>query len=122
MKRKFFKLAKALADRSEHHTKIGAVIVKKNRVISVGYNKPRKTHPKSKHPFSTIHAELDAILGVSRKDLKDATIYVYREYKNGNPALARPCKYCWMHLEEVGIKKVYYTCSGGWKMEKITND
>lgn len=55
------------------------------------------------------HAEFSTILGLSREDLKDSTIYVYREQKCGKLAIAKPCESCYNMLLEVGVKRIYYT-------------
>lgn len=119
MKVRFFDLAKALSKKSTYHHQMGAVVVKKSRVIGVGFNKPSKTHPKSNTKFNTIHAELDAILGLDRSDLKGADIYVFREYKDGRPAMAKPCPHCQQLLIEVGIRNIYYTKDGKFEKETV---
>jgi deoxycytidylate deaminase len=119
MKMKFFKLAKVLSEKSSYCHKLGAVVVKKNKVIGTGYNKPNKTHPKSNNSFKTVHAELDAILKVNAEELNGATIYVYRETKDGLPANAKCCKYCRELLKMVGIKKICYTSDKSFKEEIV---
>lgn len=111
-----------MAGKSDHKHQVGAVIVNKNRIIGLGFNKATKTHPRSPHPFKTIHAELDSILGIPKEHLRGSEIYVYREYVGGKPAMARPCKYCWALLQEVGIKTVYYTDNGEYKQEIISEN
>ena len=114
MKSKYFDLAQKLSLKSTHPKhKLGCVVVKKNEVIGLGFNK-FKTHPKSKHPFQMIHAELDATLGINREVLSGAEVYVYRETKDGAQAIAKPCPYCEAALREVGVKKVYYTTDYGY--------
>lgn len=110
----FVKVAKEAASNSTHHHKLGAVIVKKGRVISVGFNKPRKTHPKSNTRFKTIHAEFDAILGCDQEDLRGATLYVVRSARSG-PNLAKPCSCCMELIKLVGIKKVVYSTGYGFE-------
>jgi dCMP deaminase len=90
---------------------MGAVVVKKNKVIGMGFNKI-KTHPKSNHPQKMIHAELDAILDCSEEDLIGADLYVFREYKNGEWACAKPCKHCQELISLCGVKNVFYTDEG----------
>jgi deoxycytidylate deaminase len=51
MKNRFFDVAKAASKHSDHPAhKLGAVIVKGNKIISVGFNK-NKTHTKSNHAW-----------------------------------------------------------------------
>jgi len=108
-KRRFFDLAKKLSYKSEYHHKLGAVVVKKGKVIGIGFNKPNKTHTKATTPFKTIHAEFDAIIGVSKEDLIGATIYVYRQHADGSPASSKPCASCENLIRLAGISKVCYT-------------
>lgn len=116
---KFFDLARMMSLHSTYRFQIGAVIVRKNEIIGTGFNKPTKTHPESKHPFRTIHAELDAIVGSDRSRLKGADIYVYREHKDGTYACARPCEHCMALLKEYGVRNIYYTELGGFEYERI---
>lgn len=121
MKMKYFKLAKTLSKKSNHPSHhLGAVLVKKNKIVSVGWN-TCKTHPKSPHQFKTIHAEFMAILGVHPKDLQDAHIYVYRERKNGEPALAKPCETCYNLIQQVGIETVFYSDYNSYRKEWVQN-
>ena len=88
--------------------KLGAILIKKGRVVAVG-NNHRKTNPRYgvKADFMTLHAEGDLLyscykLGI---DTRKTTMIVYR--KNGK--LARPCIHCQKLIEKAGIKKVIYT-------------
>lgn len=120
MKLRFFQLAKRLTEFSDHHQhSIGSVIVKKNRVISVGHNS-LKTHTHSPHGFKSTHSEFKACWGANPKDLKGASIYVYRQRRDGSLALARPCSSCYSFIKSCGIKYVYYTDYDSYKMEKVS--
>ena len=119
MKLRYFELAKRLTSLSDHHQhSIGSVVVKKNKVISVGYNS-LKTHTQSPHAFKSTHSEFKACWGVDPIDLKGASIYIYRQRRNGSLALARPCSSCYSFLKSVGIKYIYYTDYDTYKMEKL---
>lgn len=88
--------------------KLGAVIVKRGKVIAFGHNKA-KTHPRygSKSGFHTLHAEGDSLWTAEKLevDVKGATMIVYRK----NALNARPCKDCQRLIREAGIKRVIYT-------------
>jgi deoxycytidylate deaminase len=115
---RFFDLAKKISKLSDHKNyKIGSVIARGSKVISVGINNV-KTHPKSTHPFKSLHAEMAAIL-LAKQDLRDCSIYVFRETKDGNWACARPCQYCWELISASGIRKVHFTTYMGRSMETI---
>jgi deoxycytidylate deaminase len=103
-----------LSDHRKHH--VGAVILRRDRVIGVGFNQ-RKSHPRSPHTW-TIHAELKAILN-AREDLTGCTIYVYREHRNGALACARPCIHCQVLLKEVGIVQAHFSTETGYGGMKI---
>lgn len=119
MKARFFDLAKKMSYKSTHpEHRIGGVIVKKSRVISLGFNKP-KTHTKSNHLYKNIHCELDCILSAEKGDLQGSTLYLYRENKQGVPSLSRPCKWCQVLIREVGIKAVCYTDHNSFKKEML---
>lgn len=116
---KFIKLLKKIKSYSDHPMyKMSCVIADKNQVISIGFNK-YKTHPKSLHPWGFIHAELAAILDNKFADLKGCTAYIYRETRDGKPAMAKPCPTCMETLKLAGIKKVVYTYNNGHKEENI---
>lgn len=112
--KKYFDLAKNMSMKSDHRQyKLGCVIVKKNTIISTGYNQ-LKTHPKSPDKWKMIHAEFSAIYNIPQDLLKGSTAYVYREFKTGKTALAKPCKDCENLLRTNGIKTVYFTTTLGY--------
>lgn len=124
---KFFTLAKNASEFSNFdRIKIGSVLVYKNKVISVGYNM-KKSHPYQKilnkygkynqdRINNYLHSEINCLLSV--KDLNinwnKVYIFIYREDKNGNLAMCKPCSSCVNALKEIGIKKVFYTDKNGY--------
>lgn len=112
------RLARKAALRSKFKHRLGAVIVKGGRVLSVGTNAIRYTKylPNRKYPES-VHAEEAAIVRLlqSRRqdDLVGADIYVCRVNRNGQPRLARPCPSCEALIHAVGIRNVYWTTNDG---------
>ncbi len=85
-----------------------ALVVKKNRVLSVGYNNP-KTHPLAKTKMRQLHAEIDALIGCTEKQLDGAELIVVRARRDRKIGMAKPCKVCHEFIKHVGIKRVYYT-------------
>ena len=93
--------------------KVGAAIIKNNRVYSLGYNGMPKgcddtTMPwgkddpdplKTKRPY-VVHAELNAILNAN-KDLTGTTLFVTRF----------PCNECAKAIIQSGIREVIYSHS-----------
>jgi dCMP deaminase len=82
---------------------VGAVVAKDGHKLSDGHNKPVPNKKiddyfcQSKQPFM-IHAEMDALLKLTSKQAKDATIYI---------TLA-PCLECCKLIAACGIKRVVY--------------
>jgi len=102
------------AQQSKHKDyKLGAVIFSNGKkIISSGRNHTQRSVKRINKEFlkwpTTVHAEVDAIIK-SRCDLKRKKIFVVRINKKGQFLLAKPCKYCQMYLEYVGIRTVYYS-------------
>jgi deoxycytidylate deaminase len=114
----FLSLAKKASKRSNHRDhKIGCVIVKGNKILGVGFN-VLKTHPHSPHKHKSTHAEFMAVVS-SGYEVSRATAYIFRQQKNGTPAMSRPCESCFRYLTESGIKKIVYTFEGSFKEEKV---
>lgn len=100
----FIELAELVAKRSpDAKRQVGAVVVKGGHKISDGYNKPvpnKKIYDyfcQSKQPYM-IHAEMNALLELTLKQTKDATIYI---------TLA-PCTECCKLIAACGIQRVVY--------------
>lgn len=98
---------KSMALLSKVRFKLGAVLVKKGKVLLSTFNS-RKTHPKfgcGRH--GTLHAEARLILKALNRgiDIRACNIYVYR---NGNRN-SKPCQDCQKLIKKHGLKKVYYS-------------
>lgn len=127
--KKFLKVAKAVSQTSDfYRIHIGAVIVKKNRIISVGCNL-LKTHPiQKKYDMyrgidedeirHRLHAEMACILA-AKEDLHGATIYIYRKNRNGELGMCRPCPACYQMISDSGITRMVYTTPDGIAEEMI---
>jgi deoxycytidylate deaminase len=109
-------LAKNLAVTSEYgNFRHGAVLEKGSAILGVGVNNEkycsvgaRYRSPHKGH--STYHAEIHAILNLSRDVTRGATIYVARaSKKDGSYRMSKPCPMCHAVLQERGIKKVVYS-------------
>ena len=135
MKTEFFKAAKKCAEQSNYNgassAKIGAVAVFRHTIIAQGRNQD-KTHPlqqryniyrynvNGNHYYpSKMHAEMELISKIRYLDvnISEVEIYVYRETKSGQKALAKPCLACETALRELGIRRVYYTGNNSYISE-----
>jgi deoxycytidylate deaminase len=128
--RAYFAAAKAMSELSDHRHKLGVVVVNKHRIISTGFNSDTKCHKvqalldKDRYGCECpgkIHAETSALLPLIRDnvDLHRATIYIYREHRNGSRALARSCPSCQKLIRQCGIKRMYYTVENGFAYEDM---
>ena len=103
----FMQIAEVVAKRSKDpHTKVGAVIVKDNHILGIGYNaEPRgfsydfDWHSKEKYDY-VIHAELNAIANSTYfgNSIAGSTIYL----------TLSPCSECMKLLIQYGIGTIYY--------------
>lgn len=123
---RFFNVAKAIAKTSTYKgPHIGCCVVYKGDVISVAAN-CNKTHPiqynynkfRGFNPQETcnkMHAEVHAISRINSRhiDWKYVNIYTYRETRNGEPAISKPCEACSRLIKDLGIPFVYYIDSNG---------
>ena len=129
--RAYFKTAKAIAELSDFpKVKIGCCAVYKHKIVSSGCNST-KTNPAQKrwniYRFNadtpaTIHAELSCLLPLINRgdiDFSDVSLYIYREYKNGEPALSKPCPSCMALIRELGIRKLFYTGDNSYINEEL---
>jgi tRNA(Arg) A34 adenosine deaminase TadA len=101
-----------------------AFLVKKNKIVKIGWNRKR-THPEiSKHPYHDgyvgTHAELDVILKSGLKDLNDHSMIVIRVDRKGRLANSKPCPGCLSLLKSYNVEEVFYSDTEG-NIEKLSN-
>lgn len=84
---------------------VGSVIVKNNRLISMGYNgyipgAPHISRVQDNHEQSIIHSEVNAITDCAKRgaSLEDAKIYVTHY----------PCINCFRSIAACGIKEIIF--------------
>ncbi len=115
----------------QHH--LGAVFYYKGQILATGfnsqktspiqkkYNRERNFDVEASYAKNSLHAECACLSKVRYLDIdfSKAALFVYREHKNGQRALARPCKACMKFIKELGIQNIYYTTDNGWCHERI---
>ena len=85
--------------------KVGCVLVKNNRLISMGYNgflagTDHRSIVRWGHEQATIHAEINAITDAAKRGVSiDDTVAYITHY---------PCINCFKALASSGVKKIYY--------------
>lgn len=119
----YLNIAKAVLQRSTClKRKYGCVIVKDDVIVATGYNGSprgevnccdsgkckRLNIPHNSGDYSickAVHAEQNAIISASRKDLIDSTVYLYCE-ENNEPIAAEPCPICRNMLVNAKVKNI----------------
>lgn len=102
----FMSIALLASQRSPcERLQVGSVIVKNNRLISMGYNgyipgAPHISRVKDNHEQSIIHSEINAITDCAKRgvSLEAAKIYVTHY----------PCINCFRSIAACGIKEIMY--------------
>ena len=85
--------------------KVGCVLVKNNRLISMGYNgflagTDHQSIVRNGHEQATIHAEINSITDAAKRGVSiDEAVAYITDY---------PCLNCFKALASSGIKKIYY--------------
>ena len=84
---------------------VGSVIVKNNRLISMGYNgyipgAPHISRIQDNHEQSIIHSEINAITDCAKRGVSLEGAKIYRTHY--------PCPNCFKSIAACGIKDVYY--------------
>jgi deoxycytidylate deaminase len=108
---RFLQLAYKTAARSSEDFKLGAVLVRCGKPISMGYNKYNSTNKLVREffGFATVHAECDAVYKAAGMDLRGCTIYVARARAFGEIGQSSPCTQCRVLLISKGVKKIVYS-------------
>jgi dCMP deaminase len=84
---------------------VGSVIVKDNRVISMGYNgyisgAPHISRIENDHEQSIVHSEINAITDCAKRGVSlDKSVIYITHY---------PCVNCFRAIAACGIKEIYY--------------
>ncbi len=97
---------------------------RRGRVLSVGHNSYKKTHPEmarwarlAGEPYRIyLHAETAALAKCRGVPYR---IRIQRFDYLGRPVLAKPCRVCSLAIRESGIKVVEFTCTDGWTVVEL---
>lgn len=131
-----FKIAREVSKLADYNgnAKLGCIAVYKGAVLAKGFNSD-KTHTAqeiwnckrykncgNRYLPSRVHAELSALQKIKYLDIdfSKVHIYVYRELKSGEIAMARPCASCQAYIKAMGIKHIHYTTECGYAAEIFT--
>lgn len=129
------KIVSLLSDNKK--TRVGCVVVYKNKIISMGHNYENKTNPLQKKynelrgydpndsiSRNTLHAEIDALLSIEQniENYNKVHLFIARSKRDESDGIARPCPACMGLIKKMGIKNIYYSTENGpgsWCYEKI---
>lgn len=125
-----FNLAKSIANTSDHHFKVGAVLTYKHKPLRFASNSATKCDPiQAKLDFEKygsycegkLHAESAVLIPYIKRriDISGAEIYIYRCMRNGKSGLARPCSSCMKLIKMCKIKKIHYSTYDGFATETL---
>lgn len=106
------------AENSTYKQRVGAVLVKGNRILAQGYNQLRGHRSlRSNHWDNALHAEMHCIINalrqVSIEDIAGSTMFVSRIKRDGCTGLALPCKDCFAVLTKFRLKRIIFTSTSG---------
>lgn len=138
MKERYFNFARKAAENASYtgtrsSPSIGACCEYKGAIIAKAWNSNKTSPLQAKYNVfrynddttaCKVHAEISLLQKIRWKfgdsiDWSKVHFYIYREYKNGSCAMARPCRSCLEAMRQAGIKKFYYTTDGGFAEEKF---
>jgi deoxycytidylate deaminase len=110
-----------LKKHGDYRCKHFSFIFNKNRLLSIGFNNPTKTHPKNLKirffnrqgiDISTavgIHSELSAVIKLGEEDCTRYTIVNTRINRNNKIDFSKPCEGCSSLLKQLNFKKIFYS-------------
>ena len=91
---------------------LAAVVKRKDGAITVSSN------CNTKRPDPSVHAEYRVL----KKADVGCELFVARVTRDGQWAMAKPCKFCQARIRNRGVKRVYYTISPNewctWEVDK----
>ena len=99
--------------------------VSKGKILSIGQNNPRKTHPRNLlRPYLDreggnisnqvgVHSELSCILKMGHDCCGGISFFNVRVDKNGLIRNSRPCHGCQHLLRSVRFRRVFFTNNAG---------
>nr|CAI9751369.1 deoxycytidinylate deaminase [uncultured phage]CAI9752254.1 deoxycytidinylate deaminase [uncultured phage] len=124
-------VAKAVSKTSDYHgAHLGCVVTYGKNVLSVASNS-EKTHTLQRiynryrdfnpdEVSNKLHSEVHALSWLIGKDIdwSGVEIYVYREFRNGHPAISKPCPACANLIKDLGIKTMFYIDDKGQRVKE----
>ena len=113
--------------------RIGCIAVYRGTILAKGCNSD-KTHTTqakfnvyrfknsgNRYLPDKLHSEMTVLQKIKYLDIDFSRLhlYVYREWKDGTIAMARPCEACFAAIRALGIRHIHYTTNHGFAYEKL---
>lgn len=109
MKSLLINRAISIAEQSTYKYRLGALLLKNNKIINAKENKSRYVGFMKKYDeYPSLHAETHVMKGVSKEVLLKCSILVIRIDALGNIKNSKPCLGCRKFAYSRGIKKFYF--------------
>ena len=114
--------------------KLGCVAVYHGAVLAKGSNSDKTHTTQAKYNYlrydvgsvnkycpSKIHSEISVLNRIKYLDIdfSKVTLFVYREFKSGGPAMARPCEACMGFAKAMKISQIVYSTPDGYAIEHL---
>ena len=132
----FLKLAKNASNNSTYsvhkRVQVGCLAVYKGSILAKGWNTDRTHTDQMKYNHyrfkctdkyypHKLHAEQMCLSKIKYLDIdfSKVVLYIYREYNDGTPAMARCCPSCFAAAKALNIGTIVYTTENGYAVEKI---
>ena len=115
---KLIDLSFNLIDAPDGPCKHFTFIVRKNKILSIGWNSYSKTHPvsvKFGSAYKFRHSEVHAVSKFPGEpsELSRCKLYNTRVNRHGEVCMSRPCKYCLPMLVGLNFREVMFTNTNG---------
>lgn len=133
-KLKYFDRAHNVALKSDFkRVNIGCIAVYKSKIISTGFNtykgSPLQMQYNQYRTFrddyipTSMHAEIACLSPIINLniDFSRVELYIYRICKSRDHGIARPCPACMELIQNLGIRKIYYTGDDSFIYEEVDN-
>jgi deoxycytidylate deaminase len=121
LREKILDLTKKYIDLPNGKNKHFSFIIRRNKILSIGWNDYFRTHPICKklgYRFDAIHSETSSVLRYrgDTEDLRFCELVNTRINSMGKIGMACPCDICKKFIISTGIRRVHYTdINGLWQ-------
>ncbi len=115
---KYIEISRSLIDLPKSEKLHFSFIVRKNRILSIGFNNKNKSNPltlKLGYRWYNTHSELSAVVRFKGfpDELRGCSLINVRLNKDGKVMYSRPCIDCLKLIANFGFKQVFFTGKNG---------